>query len=232
MTRALRVSGLIVVAVFVVIGLAVAFAFLPLLIALGVLAGLGVLCFRDEEPQPGSRRLGSGRERGAVIVGTVVVVGCYAAIGMTAVWGGAATAVVAATALGVFGLRRRQAGTTWNGGSAADGRPGDRAGGADADTTSAQRVDRALLPADPTTMGLDELCRAWRVSYLLLQKARGPDELEQVVRLRRQYLDELARRHPEGFRRWLDEGARASGDPSRYVRRQPRPPEQDEDEAA
>lgn len=221
MTRALRVSGLIVVAVFVVIGLAVALAFLPLLIALGVLAGLGVLCFRDEEPQPGSRRLGSGRERLAMIVGTMVVVGCYAAIGMTAVWGGAATAVVAATALGVFGLRRRQGGTARNGESAAAG------------TTSAQRVDRPLLPTDPTTMGLDELCRAWRVSYLLLQKARGPDELEQAARLRRQYLDELARRHPEGFRRWLDDGARASGDPSRYIRPQhPCPPERDEDEAA
>jgi hypothetical protein len=30
-------------------------------------------------------------------------------------------------------------------------------------------------------------------------------------------LDELAHRHPEGFRRWLDDGARATCDPFRNV---------------
>jgi hypothetical protein len=77
---------------------------------------------------------------------------------------------------------------------------------------------RPLLPDDPTTLGLDELCRAWRLSYLLLENAHGPGELEHAARLRRQYLDELVRRHPEGFRRWIDDGARAAGDPSRYLR--------------
>jgi hypothetical protein len=42
-------------------------------------------------------------------------------------------------------------------------------------------------------------------------------QLDRVGEQRRAYLDEMARRDPEGFHRWLDSGARAAGDPSRYL---------------
>jgi len=34
------------------------------------------------------------------------------------------------------------------------------------------------------------------------------------------YLDELERRDPAGFRRWINDGARAAGDPARYITRE------------
>jgi hypothetical protein len=62
----------------------------------------------------------------------------------------------------------------------------------------------------------EELCRGWRHSFLLLATADGATR-RRVVQLRRRYLDELERRNPAGFARWLDSGARAAGDPSRYL---------------
>lgn len=93
-------------------------------------------------------------------------------------------------------------------------------------------TSHTIMPEDPTALSIDALCRAWRLSYLLLNKARCPDELAHAVELRRRYLDELAHRDPDGFRRWLDDGARAASDPSRYLGRQSDPSDRGEDEAA
>jgi len=62
-----------------------------------------------------------------------------------------------------------------------------------------------------------ELCLAWRRSYLaLLDLPPGPAR-DCVVRLRRELLDELELRDRAGFDRWIDAGARAGSDPSRYL---------------
>lgn len=219
-------TGLIVGAVFVATGLAVAVAFLPLLIALGVLAALGVLCFRDEEPRLDSTGFGCTREKHAMIVAVVVVVGGYAAIGMIALLGGGGATLVAVAALAVFGLRALHRRSARHGLPAAGtGDPPENTAARPVTTLAGPRGmgARQLLPPDPADLSIDDLCRAWRVSFLLLQKARGADELEHAAELRRKYLDELARRHPEGFRRWLADGA--PGDPSSYVRHRSTPPE-------
>lgn len=162
-------------------------------------------------------------------VGVAVVVIGYAAIGMTALLGAGGATLVGATALAAFGLRGLQRCP------AQHRRRSAGAGGAPKNINSRpvtalagpRRMSaRRLLPSDPAILSIEDLCRAWRLSFLLLQRARGLDELEHAVRLRRNYLDELARRHPEGFRRWLDDGARASGDPSSYLRHRRGPPEQ------
>ena len=71
----------------------------------------------------------------------------------------------------------------------------------------------------------DELCLAWRRSFLGLERARTTIALQDVVRLRQAYLDELARRHPSGVQAWFDSGARAAGGPDRYLHpRSPHPP--------
>ena len=63
-----------------------------------------------------------------------------------------------------------------------------------------------------------DLVHAWRHSFLLLATAwADPVRLAHICQQRRAYLDELARRDPVGFRRWIDSGARAAGDPSRYL---------------
>jgi hypothetical protein len=69
-----------------------------------------------------------------------------------------------------------------------------------------------------------ELVQAWRHSFLLLAAACGdPSRLAQISEQRRAYLDELARRDPVGFQQWIDSGARAAGDPSRYLTPGPPP---------
>jgi hypothetical protein len=222
-------TGLFVLAVSVAVGLAVAVAFLPLLIALGVLVGLGVLGFRGEgaTTRPSVDQL-CGRERLAMGIGVAVVVAGYATIGMITLLGAGGATLVGATALAGFGLRGLRRGP------ARRDRRAARAGGLPENSTSRPVTTlagprgmsaRRLLPSDPAVLSIDDLCRAWRISFLLLQKARGPDELEHAARIRRSYLDELARRHPEGFRRWLDDGARAADDPSSYVRHRYGPPE-------
>jgi hypothetical protein len=73
--------------------------------------------------------------------------------------------------------------------------------------------DAAPMPTLPTPA----LCWEWRRSYLAVVRASKPDELTRIAALRAAYLDELERRDPTGFRRWLDSGARAASDPGRYL---------------
>jgi hypothetical protein len=62
-----------------------------------------------------------------------------------------------------------------------------------------------------------ELCLAWRRSYCaLVALPAGPARAE-LVGVRQSILDELERRDGAGFRRWLEAGARAGGDPGRYL---------------
>ena len=67
------------------------------------------------------------------------------------------------------------------------------------------------------TLSTPELCLAWRRSYVALgDLPTGPARAE-LVTLRQSMLDEIERRDPAGFQRWLDAGARAGSDPSRYL---------------
>lgn len=100
-------------------------------------------------------------------------------------------------------------------------------------TGSASRQDIATPPdiaeqsaiAAATTPGQDsirqmstqELCLAWRKSFSQLQHAPVGPAREHIVNMRSSYLDEIERRDPDGFARWLHTGARAGSDPSRYV---------------
>jgi hypothetical protein len=72
----------------------------------------------------------------------------------------------------------------------------------------------AAVPGLPT----DRLCLAWRVSYVRLQGCRWPGEREHLAELRRCLAEELERRDPGAFRRWLPT-ARAGGDPGRFFLR-------------
>ena len=67
-----------------------------------------------------------------------------------------------------------------------------------------------------------ELCLAWRRSFVLLNEAASPQEKLVVVTLRERYLEELQRRNPSGVSRWLESGARASGNPLPYLDGRPR----------
>ncbi|WP_147262997.1 hypothetical protein [Geodermatophilus sp. TF02-6] len=76
-------------------------------------------------------------------------------------------------------------------------------------------------PSATAEWSTERVCRAWRVSYLWLERAREAREVALVARLagvRQAYLDELERRAPSGFAAWLTCGARAASDPGRYMR--------------
>ncbi|MGW7534929.1 hypothetical protein [Amycolatopsis sp. NPDC054798] len=80
----------------------------------------------------------------------------------------------------------------------------------------AEEIRACPVPVD--SLPLDQLCLLWRRSFVQLQRAADERARHAVVAARQAYLDELERRDRPGFARWLDSGARAAGDPSRYVR--------------
>lgn len=62
-----------------------------------------------------------------------------------------------------------------------------------------------------------QIIRAWRASYLDLIHAGTAAARARVVATRQRYVDELESRDPLGVRRWLDSGARAASDPTRFL---------------
>jgi hypothetical protein len=87
-------------------------------------------------------------------------------------------------------------------------------------TLHPQLVRVALQASDWTgavrALSDEELCTSWRASYAIMQAAPVADWVE-LVTLRQAYLDELERRNPRGMRAWLESGARAAGNPARYL---------------
>lgn len=82
------------------------------------------------------------------------------------------------------------------------------------------QTDQGLLEVDLKPideMSTHELCLAWRRSYVVLMTCAGTSaDRTPVVELRRCYLDELERRDPSGFARWVTT-ARAASDPGRFI---------------
>src|SRR3954454_1427162 len=70
-----------------------------------------------------------------------------------------------------------------------------------------------------TAQGLTDhdLCHAWCTSFDVLQSTSDVEARARIVWLRQAYLDELERRDPRGLHAWLTSGARATGNPDRYL---------------
>lgn len=51
----------------------------------------------------------------------------------------------------------------------------------------------------------------------MLEHEHSPETHLRVVQQRQLYLDELERRNPAGLAAWLASGARAAGDPTRFI---------------
>lgn len=96
----------------------------------------------------------------------------------------------------------------------------DRPGAVPPGPTEVRPVVRRPLPPLPPLSALPELsteqlCWAWRRSYVHLGSCASADGLARLAKLRRGYLDELQRRDPAAFDRWLPT-ARAASDPARF----------------
>ncbi len=72
----------------------------------------------------------------------------------------------------------------------------------------------SLAPAGAGLRSLDdtELCLAWRASYRTLRATSSPALIARIVSARHAYLDELARRNPEGLTAWLSSGTATPDD--------------------
>jgi hypothetical protein len=77
------------------------------------------------------------------------------------------------------------------------------------------------LPMAPENLDDDDLCLAWRRSYVVLQRTHTPATRLQVVEVRQSYLDELERRNALGLSAWLASGARAAGNPTPFIQHHP-----------
>lgn len=148
----------------------------------------------------------------AATVAATVIAACYVLAGLVVLLGPSAPVLVllvagAAIAWRVHAGRNRIADSDDERGHHQRGAP-----------RPALRVVPAVpAPATLAEVPTAELCRAWRVSYLTVATTRDPDVREQVATARRHNLDELERRDPASFWRWIDSGARAASDPARYI---------------
>lgn len=194
---------------------------MPVWVAFAVLiTALVWVRFRDAATPSGPaaapiRRAGV---RHAASAGAATLTACLALTGVAVVLGPATGTLAVATVLvaAPLGWRwwRRHPGY----------RPGARAiqeATATAATGTAQhsahQITAAAIPAQAATeMSTRHLCLAWQRSYFVLLQVPGPARGELVVQ-RAGLLDEIERRDPEGFGRWLEDGARPSSDPGRYL---------------
>jgi hypothetical protein len=95
--------------------------------------------------------------------------------------------------------------------------------GAGTATIAAARVEdpepAPEVPAEPWLLDDYALCCAWRKSFIGLERPHSPAMHLKLVEQRQLYLDELERRNPTGLAEWLASGARAAGDPTRFIMR-------------
>lgn len=90
-------------------------------------------------------------------------------------------------------------------------------------------VDVPLHPLpDCNQLSNEALCRCWRMSFPALQSdpSTSPSATDalNLARTREAFLDEIERRDPRGFARWLDSGARAGSDPAKFLTARDHPP--------
>jgi transcriptional regulator with XRE-family HTH domain len=72
----------------------------------------------------------------------------------------------------------------------------------------------------PSELGLltdDQLCQAWRASFMALQPQSSTTQKIAAIAERQRYLDELERRNETGFLAWLVSGEPAPGNPLPYL---------------
>jgi hypothetical protein len=152
-------------------------------------------------------------EAGLVLPATV---GLIAVVGVS---GLVVALVVAATHPDLWRLARSQGLRAEPSVSAVKDVPGSSAPAWWDELPSAQSQPEA--PDQLRALADDELCLAWRRSFVRLKAARSTAERLLVVEQRQGYLDELQRRSPDAFASWIVAGARAPGNPLPHLRAHP-----------
>ena len=189
------------------VGLMITLSLLGL--AIGAALGKGVLP-KEILARPSVQRLvvrGESNVWTGIVAASGFVLACLAVTGLFAVAGAAATAELmgCGAAAGTFFALR-----FWHA-------PSTPRQSVVIDIPAPAPITRPAPVIQVAALPLDELCLAWRRSYLQLQRAADEPTRQQLIRARQAYLDELERRDGPGFTRWLDSGARPGGNPRRYL---------------
>ena len=223
-----RVVWLAFCSVVGVVGGIVAFTWpLGAIIMLLVMAALvgGVLAMITFDPEDSTRL---PRDRRGVVATSAALSGggCVASAGLGALLGAPMAMLVMALAIGgsPWSIRRYVRWLRKHGHlSTPPSRPIERVPGELSPTAvleftpPPEAESDARAEVETAELSDDALCLVWRASFSALQNATSSAQRLQVVEERRAYLDELERRNAHGLAAWLASGARAAGDPSRFV---------------
>lgn len=168
-----------------------------------IAATLSCALFQSRPAWPGPTR---SPIRAAGRAGAAAGVGGLAVTGLWVLTGPATIPIVAAVALvgAALVLRRHVLARRWR----------------TATSASAPAV-ADVVPAVWAAMSTADLCQHWRISFTLLRSVTDPRQREAIAASRRQLLDELERRDPEGFARFLASRSPADCYPAHYVRNTP-----------
>lgn len=104
---------------------------------------------------------------------------------------------------------------------AAGNRPEERPGSGlpdlGLDRLPAHIVGTNAFPGALGLLSTEDLCGAWRTSYVALQRAEDAVAVLRISAARQDYLDELERRDRFGFGLWLVTGASVASDPGQFI---------------
>jgi hypothetical protein len=208
--RSLLVVGLLVAAVFAAVGGLALRA--PGVVAVGVaglLAGLTAAAIAHDAPAHTLRTtVEAAAMATAGTVGVLLVVS-----GTAALLGGPITVGLLASAVLVWLLRsgrRRDDG-------ASQPHPSSAQGGA----SDVVALTRAVAPVDAgpvAALSTEALGREWLRTSAALQGRLAAAARRSIVERREATLDELERRDPAGFARWMSTGPGLGSDPAAFVR--------------
>ena len=218
LAAAYRVTWCTVASLICAAGVAGGCVFLGSFAALCLAGAGGLLGAATAVPEAGAPGPGgSSPERGrrAAVAGLLGAVLPLAVIGLLALVGAPALLLcllVAAGGVPLWPLPARPGALRL---------PGSRVSRSPAGPPGVETIPPDALPPATALPGLStaELCRVWQLSYVRVQRSTWPGERDHLAQLRRACLDELERRDPRAFARWLAT-ARAAGDPARYFGRQ------------
>ena len=151
-----------------------------------------------------------------VLAGTAALVGSAAATLLAAVGGAAAVAI--------WLVRAARAGeaassTAFSTGGRRPGPPVRFAGPFPGPAAGGATPVRSLPPVG--VLSTEALGREWVHTTAALAGRLEPAERQSLVARRQEALDELERRDPVGFARWLADGPRPGSDPAGYVQGDP-----------
>jgi hypothetical protein len=212
--RSLLAIGLLVAGIVLIIGgLALRGPGLVAVFVIGgVAAALAAGAVRESGQRDGRRSVVevAGQAAACTIGGVLLIAGISALAGGVVAALVAGATIIAGAAVGGRRMIARSAGVAGPAGSAIEG------SAAPASPPRPPAAARALPPVSglPTWA----LGREWVRTTNALAGRLQPAAREAVVRRRQETLDELERRDPLGFARWLAAGPVPGSDPAQYVR--------------